>query len=81
VVGTGGLKKYTEEIGVLKRLWLLEKYHGRKIGYQVVLHLLAFPARLVHTRLHANAPKTRTRNSLLQEAGLYRDPELSREHG
>jgi len=42
LVGTGALKKLDGNIAELKRLWLLEEYHGQKIGYQVVSHLLDF---------------------------------------
>jgi len=51
VVGTGALKKYAEDIGELKRLWLLEEYHGRKIGYRVVLHLLNFACAHAYRRV------------------------------
>jgi putative acetyltransferase len=42
LIGTGGIKKLEENVAELKRLWLLEEYHGQKIGYQVVLRLLDF---------------------------------------
>jgi len=42
LVGTGALKKLDGNIAELKRLWLLEEYHGQKIGYQIVSHLLDF---------------------------------------
>ena len=42
LVGTGALKKYAENIAELKRLWLLEDYHRRGIGYRVVNQLLDF---------------------------------------
>ncbi len=42
LVGTGALKKLDGNIAELKRLWLLEEYHGQKIGYQVVSRLLDF---------------------------------------
>jgi putative acetyltransferase len=42
VIGTGGIKKLEENIAELKRIWLLEHYHGQKIGYQVVSLLLDF---------------------------------------
>ena len=42
LVGTGAIKKLDENIAELKRLWLLEEYHGQGIGYQVVLQLLGF---------------------------------------
>lgn len=42
VVGTGALRKKTDEVAELKRIWLLEEYHGRQIGYRVVNQLLDF---------------------------------------
>jgi putative acetyltransferase len=42
LVGTGAVKKLEENIAELKRLWLLEEYHGQRIGYQVVSQLLNF---------------------------------------
>lgn len=42
LVGTGAVKKLDETTAELKRLWLLEEYHGQGIGYQIVLQLLGF---------------------------------------
>ncbi len=42
LVGTGAIKRLEADIAELKRLWLLEGYHGRGIGYQVVQRLLDF---------------------------------------
>ncbi|MBE0668951.1 MAG: GNAT family N-acetyltransferase [Anaerolineales bacterium] len=42
LVGTGAIKKLEEQTAELKRLWLLEEYHGQRIGYQVVTCLLDF---------------------------------------
>ncbi len=42
LVGTGAIKRLEENTAELKRLWLLEEYHGQKIGYQVVSQLLDF---------------------------------------
>ncbi|MFZ5881011.1 MAG: GNAT family N-acetyltransferase [Chloroflexota bacterium] len=42
LVGTGAIKHLEADIAELKRLWLLEEYHGRGIGYQVVQRLLDF---------------------------------------
>lgn len=42
LVGTGALKRMDETTAELKRLWLLEEYQGRGIGYRVVMRLFAF---------------------------------------
>jgi putative acetyltransferase len=42
VVGTGAVRSWKGEIAELKRLWLLEQYHGQGIGYRVVQLLFEF---------------------------------------
>jgi putative acetyltransferase len=42
LVGTGAVKQLEQDTAELKRLWLLEEYHGQKIGYTVVTQLLDF---------------------------------------
>jgi putative acetyltransferase len=42
VVGTGAVRPLLGEIAELKRLWLLEQYHGQGIGYRVVMQLFEF---------------------------------------
>ncbi len=42
LVGTGAIKRLEADVAELKRLWLLEEYHGQKIGYRVVQRLLEF---------------------------------------
>lgn len=42
VIGTGALKRLDETSAELKRLWLLETYHGQGLGYRVVTLLFDF---------------------------------------
>lgn len=42
LVGTGGVRKKDDETAELKRIWLLEDYHGQQIGFRVVTQLLDF---------------------------------------
>jgi putative acetyltransferase len=42
LVGTGAIKRLDSRVAELKRLWLLEEYHGKKVGYQVTTRLLDF---------------------------------------
>ncbi len=56
VVGTGAVRKHThcpqrgcywgvtleDDVAELKRIWLLESYHGQKIGFKMVSMLLGF---------------------------------------
>ena len=63
LVGTGAVKKLKENIAELKRLWLLEEYHGQKIGFQVISKLLSF------ARTHGYE-KIRLQTSTKQERAL-----------
>ena len=42
VIGTGAIRHLDDDTAELKRLWLLEAYHGRGIGYRLVQTLLGF---------------------------------------
>ncbi len=63
LVGTGAIKKLENNTAELKRLWLLEEYHGQQIGYQVVMRLLDF------ARAHSY-DKVRLQTSLRQKRAL-----------
>ena len=51
LVGTGAIKPLTAEAAELKRLWLLEEYHGQGIGYQVVMRLFEFARQAGYNRV------------------------------
>jgi putative acetyltransferase len=42
VIGTGAIRCLDHEMAELKRLWLLEAYHGQGIGYRLLQTLLKF---------------------------------------
>lgn len=42
VVGTGAVRRLDESVCELKRLWLLEPYQGKGIGYRVLRELIKF---------------------------------------
>ncbi len=42
VIGTGAIRRKTDDVAELKRIWLLEDYHGQQIGFRVVKMLLDF---------------------------------------
>jgi putative acetyltransferase len=51
VIGTGAIRRVDESICELKRLWLLEKYQGRGIGYRVLQELIEFAQTNGYTRM------------------------------
>ncbi len=42
VIGSGAVRKLDTLTCELKRMWLLEVYHGKRIGYEVFIRLLEF---------------------------------------
>ena len=42
VIGTGGIRVLKGDVAEMKRLWLLEEYHGQGIGFRLVARLLDF---------------------------------------
>jgi putative acetyltransferase len=42
VIGSGALRKLDDETAELKRMWLLEAYHGQGIGYRLIKQLFDF---------------------------------------
>lgn len=61
VVGTGAVRPLQGEIAELKRLWLLEQYHGQGIGYRVVMQLFEFARQCGYKsiRLQTGLPQKR----------------------
>jgi len=40
IIGTGALRRLEEKVGEIKRVWLLQEYHGQGLGYQTMERLL-----------------------------------------
>lgn len=75
VVGTGAIKKMEEDSAELKRLWLLEEYHGQKIGYQIVLRLLDFARTQGYRRLRLQTSEKQIRAiQFYKQLGFYEIP-------
>ncbi len=41
IIGTGALHRLEDQVGEIKRLWLLPEYQGQGLGYQMMQALLA----------------------------------------
>lgn len=52
VIGTGAVHKLKDDVAELKRIWLLESYHGQKIGFRVVSKLLDFARKHGYTSVY-----------------------------
>ena len=51
VVGTGAFKPFDGQTAELKRLWLLEDYHGKGIGYKLVMQLFELARQAGYKRM------------------------------
>lgn len=72
LIGTGALKRLDESTAELKRLWLLEEYHSKGIGYQVVAHLLDFARSKNYERILLQTSPEQTRAiSFYKRLGFY----------
>lgn len=75
LVGTGAVKKLDGKTAELKRLWLLEAYHGQKIGYQVVYRLLDFARAQKYERVWLQTSLKQERAiSFYTRLGFYKIP-------
>ncbi len=54
VIGTGAVRRLDEDSCELKRMWLLEEYHGHGIGYRMIQELFAFARWAGYTRIELN---------------------------
>ncbi len=61
LIGTGALKWMDEKTAELKRLWLLETYHGQGIGYRVVMQLFDFARKKEYSRIRLQTGQTQIR--------------------
>ncbi len=61
IIGTGALRRLDGDIAELKRLWLLEAYHGQGIGNRLVQALLDFARSMSykHIRLQTDIRSVR----------------------
>ena len=51
VIGTGAVRRIDDRVCELKRLWLLEAYQGKGIGFQVLQELIDFARSSGYTKM------------------------------
>ncbi len=75
VVGTGAIRRLEQGVAELKRIWLLEGYHGRKIGYRVVSTLLDFARQQGYQLVRLSTSHQQLRAiSFYKRVGFYEIP-------
>lgn len=61
LIGTGAIRRYDGDTAELRRMWLLEPYQGRGIGYRLWLELRAFAAAAGYRRVRLTTDEENVR--------------------
>jgi putative acetyltransferase len=72
LIGTGAVRKLDTITCELKRLWLFEEYHGKRIGYQVFMQLLEFARTKNYQRMRLQTSPEQSRARVFyKKLGFY----------
>ena len=75
VIGSGALRKLDEDTAELKRMWLLEAYHGQGIGYRLITQLFDFACRQRYSRVRLQtSPEQARALAFYRKVGFYEIP-------
>lgn len=76
IVGTGALRFLQEGVGEIKRVWLLQDYHGQGLGYRLMQRLIEEARRLGYRKLRLlTSPAYQARAfNFYQRLGFYEIP-------
>jgi putative acetyltransferase len=73
LIGTGAIRRIDDEMAELRRMWLLEPYQGRGIGYRLWLRLRAFAASAGYRRIRLTTDDENVRaREFYQRLGFVR---------
>lgn len=73
VIGTGAILRRSATVAELKRLWLLEPYQGRGIGYRLLRRLVGFARETGYrSMLSVTDPRQARAIVFLRQAGFRR---------
>ncbi len=76
IVGTGALRRLEENVGEIKRLWLLPEYQGRGWGYRMMTRLLEVARQKSYTiiRLETSSSYQQRAIQFYRRMGFYEIP-------
>jgi len=75
VIGSGALRRLDEETAELKRLWLLEAYHGQGIGYRLLTNLFDWACVNSYKRVRLQTSSEQVRAlAFYRKVGFYEIP-------
>ena len=75
VIGSGALRKLSGDTAELKRMWLLGAYHGRGIGYRLLMQLFDFAREQGYARIRLQTSPEQVRAlDFYRKVGFYEIP-------
>jgi putative acetyltransferase len=75
VIGSGALRKLSDDTAELKRMWLLEAYHGQGIGYRLLMQLFDFAREQEYARIRLQTSPEQVRAlNFYRRVGFYEIP-------
>lgn len=80
VIGSGALRRLDDETAELKRMWLLEAYHGQGIGYLLIQQLINFARQNGYVRIRLQtSPEQMRALAFYRKIGFYEIPSYNDE--
>ena len=79
IIGTGAIRKISDEICELKRVWLLFEYHGQGLGYRMMQELFAFARQKKYKRMKLETDRDHQHRAFnfYKRLGFYEIPRYS----
>jgi putative acetyltransferase len=79
MICTGALRRMDDETCELKRLWLLDEYHGQGLGYRMLQELFAIAKGMGYKRVRLETDPVAQSRALefYRQAGFYEIPSYS----
>ena len=75
VIGSGALRKLDDQTAELKRMWLLEAYHGQGVGYRLITQLFDFARQQGYIRVRLQTSPEQVRAlAFYRQVGFYEIP-------
>ena len=75
VIGSGALRRLEDDTAELKRMWLLEAYHGQGLGYRLLMRLFDFAREQKYRRIRLQTSPEQIRAlDFYRKVGFYEIP-------
>ena len=80
VIGSGAIRKIDTDTAELKRMWLLDEYHGQGIGYRLIQKLFDFAHKTGFQRIRLQTSSEQIRAlEFYRKLGFYEIPSYNKD--